>query len=125
MTILRDAVVAHQNPESFRMQLNGNFAHCRVIGATRAANGKWGWPRRIAYGVAVPGASAVHGIRLVVAHAGAAADTLGGTTIVSLPVAWAIFAWSSFGEGLVHLRRRATLRSDSRTSKSPSGAALR
>lgn len=102
MTILRDAVVAHQNPESFRMQLNGNFAHCRVIGATRAANGKWGWPRRIAYGVAVPVLVPFMKFGWLL-RTQVRRRTLWGTTIVSLPVAWAIFAWSSFGEGLGYI----------------------
>ena len=102
MTILRDAVVAHQNPESFRMQLNGNFAHCRVIGARRAANGRWGWPRRIAYGVAVPVLVPFMKFGWLV-RTQVRRRSLWGTTIVSLPVAWAIFAWSSFGEGLGYI----------------------
>jgi glycosyl transferase family 2 len=102
MTILRDAVVAHQNPESFRMQLSGNFAHCRVIGAKRAANGRWGWPRRIAYGVAVPVVVPFMKFGWLL-RTQVKRRSLWGTTIVSLPVAWAIFAWSSFGEGLGYI----------------------
>jgi hypothetical protein len=102
MTILREAVVAHQNPESLQMQLAGNFAHCRVIGATRVANGNWGWPRRIVYGLAVP--PLVPFMKLArLFRMQIRRRSLWGTTLASLPVAWAIFVWSSVGEGLGYL----------------------
>ena len=102
MDIIRDAIVAHQNHESLGILLEGNFAHCRVIGASRVVEGHWGWPRRLVYGLAVP--IAVPFMKLGrLLRVQMRRRALWGTTLAALPVAAAVFVWSAFGESMGYL----------------------
>ncbi len=102
MDIIRDAIVAHQNHEELGILLEGNFAHCRVIAASRVAVGGWGWPRRLVYALAVP--IAVPFMKLGrLLRVQMRRRVLWGATLASLPVAMAVFVWSSLGETMGYL----------------------
>ncbi len=99
MCIIRDAISAHQNYERVGILFRANFVHCRLIAARRVEQGQWGWTRRIFYGLAVP--VAVPFMKLgrllrIQAHR----RVLWADTLLSLPIIWGVFTWSSIGESL-------------------------
>ena len=102
MDIIRDAIVAHQNHEEVGVLLEGNFVHCRMIAASRVAEGGWGWPRRLVYALAVP--IAVPFMKLGrLLRIQMRRRVLWGVTLASLPVAVTVFVWSSLGETMGYL----------------------
>jgi hypothetical protein len=102
LTIIRDATVAHQNHEQAGVLLRGNFAHCRVIGASRVQQGNWKWPRRLGYAIAVPILVPLMKLGRLM-RAPLRRPVLWGATLASLPIATAVFVWSAIGESLGYL----------------------
>jgi hypothetical protein len=100
--IVTDAVVAHQNHESLGPLMEGNFAHCRLIAAGRVQQGGWGWPRRLAYALAVPVLVPFMKFWWILRVQGRR-TTLWGRTVTALPIVIMVFVWSSIGESFGYL----------------------
>lgn len=101
-TVISDAIVFHQNPESFTLLMKANAAHCRVIASTRVEHGAWAWHRRFGYALAVPMAVPFQKLwRLAAVQLGR--RTLWWRFLSSLPVAMAVFVWSSLFEAVGYL----------------------
>jgi hypothetical protein len=102
LTMVRDAVVSHQNYESLGILFSANFIHCRLIAAGRVASGRWGALRRAAYAVLVP--VVVPFLKLArVFRTQIRRKTLWTETLISLPVMFGVFVWSSIGEAIGYI----------------------
>jgi glycosyltransferase involved in cell wall biosynthesis len=100
--MIRDAFVSHQNHEFLRTVLSANFVHCRVIAASRVREGKWRWPRRLAYAIAVP--LLVPFMKLGwLLRIQLQRRQFWGRMIAGAPVIASVFVWSAIGEGLGYL----------------------
>jgi hypothetical protein len=100
--IIRDAVVAHQNHEEIGVLFDGNFVHCRLIAACRVEQGHWGWLRRWGYALAVPVVVPFMKLGRLLRPQLRRRD-LWGVVLGTLPIALALFFWSSLGEALGYL----------------------
>lgn len=98
-TVIRDAVLYHQNPESLGVLLKANLAHCRLIAAGRVRTQSFSWPRRVLYAVAAPlYVTPLKAVRLL--RAAFPRRSLWLDVLRTLPVSLLVFLLSSVAEGI-------------------------